>query len=86
MSISLNNTDIQILANLQGDACLTNAELAKKLVNIYGLDEKDFITYTEDRPFNDCRYSIDSSKLVSLGWEPKVSFDEGLKRTSIIYT
>ena len=31
MSLSLDNTDIQILANLQGDACLTNAELAKKL-------------------------------------------------------
>ena len=31
MSISLDNTDILILSNLQGDACLTNAELAKKL-------------------------------------------------------
>ena len=31
MPISLDNTDILILSNLQGDACLTNAELAKKL-------------------------------------------------------
>lgn len=31
MSTSLDNTDLQILSNLQADACLTNSDLAKKL-------------------------------------------------------
>lgn len=31
MSISLDNTDLQILSNLQADACLSNSDLAKKL-------------------------------------------------------
>jgi dTDP-D-glucose 4,6-dehydratase len=41
----------------------------------------DVIEYVEDRPFNDFRYSIDTSKLVKLGWEKQVSFDKGLDET-----
>ena len=43
------------------------------------LDE--MITYVPDRDFNDQRYDIDSDKLKALGWEQKVDFDEGFKRT-----
>ncbi len=34
-----------------------------------------------DRAFNDQRYFIDSTKLRRLGWEPKVSFNDGLRDT-----
>lgn len=34
-----------------------------------------------DRNFNDRRYHIDSSKIRSLGWEPKTPFDEGFNTT-----
>jgi len=37
--------------------------------------------HVTDRPFNDQRYFIDSSKLGALGWAPSVSFQEGLART-----
>lgn len=37
--------------------------------------------FVEDRPFNDLRYSIDSSKLKELGWEEETSFDDGLDMT-----
>jgi dTDP-D-glucose 4,6-dehydratase len=59
-------------------------ELAKKLLAMFGYadKEKEFLEFVADRPFNDCRYHIDSSKLYKLGWQPRVSFDEGLKRTS----
>jgi len=38
-----------------------------------------WITYIEDRPFNDQRYYISNQKLKDLGWDITVSFDEGLK-------
>lgn len=39
----------------------------------------------EDRPFNDSRYSIDSSALMSLGWKEQFSFEDALERTVAWY-
>jgi UDP-glucose 4,6-dehydratase len=39
------------------------------------------IEYVNDRAFNDRRYFIGSEKLQALGWEPQVSWDDGLART-----
>lgn len=44
------------------------------------------IEFVSDRPFNDRRYAVDSSRLAQLGWKPKVSFEEGIKRTIEWYT
>lgn len=63
---------------------ISNIELAQKLISKFNLKEKDYITYVEDRPFNDCRYNIDATKLRNLGWEPQVDFDSGLDKTSFI--
>ena len=38
-----------------------------------------------DRPFNDQRYHIDCSKLLELGWCPKVSWEDGLAETIAWY-
>uniref|UniRef100_A0A7C3ET94 NAD(P)-binding domain-containing protein n=1 Tax=Candidatus Methanomethylicus mesodigestus TaxID=1867258 RepID=A0A7C3ET94_9CREN len=38
--------------------------------------------HVEDRPGHDLRYSLDSSKARrELGWHPRHSFDEALKKT-----
>ena len=45
---------------------------------------EDRIEYIEDRPGHDRRYAIDSTKIMSLGWEPDYSrekFEQGLKET-----
>jgi dTDP-glucose 4,6-dehydratase len=43
---------------------------------------KDLITFVEDRPGHDFRYSIDYSKInKELGWKPEYSLEEGLKET-----
>lgn len=40
------------------------------------------IEFVQDRPGHDFRYSIDSSKIRSLGWRPLISFEEGIKALS----
>jgi dTDP-glucose 4,6-dehydratase len=40
------------------------------------------ITYVTDRAGHDLRYAIDASKLKNeLGWEPSITFEEGLEKT-----
>jgi len=41
----------------------------------------NLISYVEDRPGHDFRYSVDSTKLKDLGWEPSVKFKDGIKKT-----
>lgn len=53
----------------------------KKLGNSEGTAEK-LITFVKDRAGHDLRYAIDNTKITTeLGWEPSVSFEEGLERT-----
>ena len=58
----------------------TNLEVTKAILDATDGSE-DQITFVEDRPGHDQRYALDTSKLESLGWEPKWSFEEGLDRT-----
>lgn len=44
-------------------------------------DVKGSIQHTKDRPFNDRRYAVDGSKLRHLGWQQRVSFEDGLTNT-----
>lgn len=67
--------------NISSDIELTNKELAKVMVNIWGRDEESAIEYVRDRNVNDERYHINDEKIRALGWTPIVSFDEGLKKT-----
>jgi dTDP-glucose 4,6-dehydratase len=43
------------------------------------------IEYVEDRPFNDKRYYVCDKRLRALGWEPKIDFKEGIRRTVEYY-
>lgn len=43
---------------------------------------KELITFVKDRPGHDKRYAIDANKIKNeLGWEPSVTFEEGLDKT-----
>ena len=39
------------------------------------------IEYVRDRPGHDWRYSLDSSKLRSMGWKPEFDFETALQAT-----
>lgn len=51
-------------------------DLIKKVEEITG---KKIETTPEHRPGMDMRYETDSSRMRSLGWKPKYSFDDGLR-------
>ena len=55
-------------------------EIAHKLIKLIKNTENydDWISYIEDRPFNDKRYHISNDKLKQLGWTIDIDFDEGL--------
>ena len=45
-------------------------------------DSRKLIRYVKDRAGHDMRYAIDASKIKNeLGWEPSVTFEEGLRST-----
>ena len=56
-------------------------QMDEKLGNESGTSEA-LITYIKDRPGHDRRYAIDASKInKELGWQPSVTFEEGLSQT-----
>jgi len=57
-------------------------EVAKLLIkSIQKTEDYDkWITYIEDRPFNDQRYYISNQKLKDLGWDLKIRFADGIKK------
>lgn len=75
--------------NAGSDNELTNTEVARVLLIKFGKlspqstkqDMLPFIEFTKDRPFNDARYAIDSTRLRKLGWMPTVDFNTGIQLT-----
>lgn len=60
-------------------------QMDEKLGRPEGTSE-ELITYVKDRPGHDLRYAIDASKInKELGWEPSVTFEQGLEKTIIWY-
>lgn len=68
-----------------GNEELTNLEVTFKILEEFGFGE-EMIEYVQDRKGHDFRYAIDFSKIKNeLGWTPKHSFEEGLKKTVAWY-
>ena len=68
--------------HVAGSQELTNLELAHIILDRTG-KSRDQVLYMPDhdiRPGHDRRYALDSAKLRSCGWEPKVSLKEGLEK------
>jgi len=64
-----------------GQSEKTNKEITYKILELMNKDESS-IEFVKDRPGHDKRYAIDISKISKeLGWQPSVSFEEGLQKT-----
>jgi len=42
---------------------------------------ESLIKFVEDRPGHDFRYALNIEKIKKLGWKPRYSFEEALKKT-----
>jgi dTDP-glucose 4,6-dehydratase len=66
--------------NIGGGNEVRNVDLTHTLLRLAERPES-LIKRVQDRPGHDLRYSLDTSKVKKLGWQPQVRFDEGLKET-----
>ncbi|CAM9130341.1 unnamed protein product [Discosporangium mesarthrocarpum] len=74
--------------NIGGTNEVSVLQVAKDLMTIFGKDMKDSggkLEFGEDRVFNDLRYTINSDKLVQLGWREEMSWMDGLRETVAWY-
>jgi UDP-glucose 4,6-dehydratase len=62
---------------------LSVLDLSEKLISYFYPNEdfKNYITFVQDRPFNDTRYFVCDAKLQNLGWSKKVEFNDGVHDT-----
>lgn len=67
--------------NVGGHNEKTNMEITHLILDAMGKD-KSSIEYVQDRLGHDRRYAISNDKITSeLGWEPSVTFEQGIKMT-----
>ena len=76
--------------NVGGDAERENIHVVKTICALLdarrpradGLPRESQITFVKDRPGHDRRYAIDAGKIqAELGWQPTVSFEQGIAAT-----
>jgi UDP-glucose 4,6-dehydratase len=79
--VILKNGKIGEIYNIGTSEERTTLSVAKDICEMFHLDPKEHITHVQDRPFNDRRYFIDSTKLHELGWSPEKTWSRGLKET-----
>lgn len=68
---------IEILEKIVGAIGTTGRHYQPSSVEV---DLARYIYKAPNRPFIDQRYGVDFSKLMMLGWSPKISFDGGLRQ------
>jgi len=77
--------------NVGGDAERTNLAVVETICDLVdeladpladGRARRDLISFVADRPGHDLRYAVDHGKIgAELGWQPSVSFEDGLRLT-----
>ena len=75
--------------NIGGRCEMKNIDVVHAIIDAVNAERPELqrsaealITYVKDRPGHDRRYAIDCSKIAAeLGWEPRETFQSGLRRT-----
>jgi dTDP-glucose 4,6-dehydratase len=67
--------------NVSANGEQTNLHMAERVLSLMG-KPANLLRYVTDRPGHDRRYGIDAGKLCrELGWQPRISLDDGLQAT-----
>lgn len=81
IDVVLHKGKIGEVYNIGGHNEKTNMEITHLILDAMGKDESS-IKYVEDRLGHDRRYAISNDKITSeLGWQPSLTFEEGIKIT-----
>lgn len=66
--------------NIEGGNERYNIDTAHRILEELN-KPKTLIEHVKDREGHDRRYALDCTKLRSLGWEPRIKFEEGIRDT-----
>jgi dTDP-glucose 4,6-dehydratase len=81
IALALEHAKAGSIYNVSAGSPQPNLKIVRTILSHLGKPDT-LIKYVKDRPGHDRRYALDSSKVRrELGWEPAVSFEEGLRRT-----
>ena len=81
IDVVLHKGKIGEVYNIGGHNEKTNMEITKIILSAMGKDETS-IEFVQDRLGHDKRYAIDNTKIqTELGWQPSLTFEEGIKLT-----
>ena len=80
IDLIMRDGDINGIYNVGGFEELTNIEVVRKICDLLDVSFDNHVEFVNERPGQDVRYGITDEKIRALGWTPKVSFTEGLKR------
>ena len=68
------------------DVVNTICDILEDIIPLEDGSYRDLITHVTDRPGHDLRYAIDASKIArELNWQPKETFESGIKKTVLWY-
>jgi dTDP-glucose 4,6-dehydratase len=84
IDIVLHEAPIGGVYNIGTGAETSGLQVAEAVLEIIG-KPRSLIEYVADRPGHDYRYALDINRITQLGWEPSVTFAEGLQRTVTWY-
>jgi dTDP-glucose 4,6-dehydratase len=76
----INNGKLGEVYNIGGGNERNNLEITEIIINHLN-KPKSLMKFVPDRLGHDKRYSLDCSKIKSLGWNPKYSFESAMKET-----
>ena len=73
--------------NIGGNNEISNIDIVNKICSLLDIilplnnsNYSDLITFVDDRPGHDRRYSLDTVKILKdTAWSPRISIDEGLE-------
>jgi len=85
----IENNTINEIYNISGNLEQSNYETVEKIFKTYfnksEIDCERYMDLTMIRDGQDIRYSLDDTKIRSLGWEPRAIFDDEIKKIVACY-
>lgn len=80
ISVVLHEGKVGDVYNIAAKQELENIQVVKTILKLINKPET-LIKSVKDRPGHDLRYSLDTKRILGLGWEPKTKFEEGIRKT-----